>query len=154
MNATDTQHSPARVIRKYLLDVLEGVRVEGTEDWPIFVSSLDDTEETPDQAICVYDTAGILDGKSMKSGETYTHYGISIRVRSIDFDLGWKKTKQLFEVLSEAQGELVVLDAAAYRIRAVSLTSGIITLGESETRGRRNWTLNAITSIINQLEET
>src|SRR5678816_1809962 len=67
----------ANIIRQLMLETSLG----GT-DWPVFVGYLPDL---PDNAICVYDTAGRLDGRIMRTGEQIEHAGIQTRVRGLNY---------------------------------------------------------------------
>jgi len=153
MITTEKFHSPARVIRQHLKESSLVTDETDLGEWPSYVGSMPDTEDTPDDAICIYDTAGMKDGRSMRSGQVWIHEGWMIHVRSSDYDVGRDKAKELFEHLSrEVSDVLVTIEAAVYQIVSVSMTSGIFSLGESETRNRRSFSLNGIVSINNYLE--
>jgi len=152
ISPTDQNHSAARIISQAIQDHL--LTKDHTEtEWASFVSSLPDDENSPDEAICVYDSAGFLDGRSMQTGLVYRHPGVAIHVRSIDYDLGLRKAEEIFRYMGEIKGELVFVEAGSYRINSVTMTSSIIPLGESEVRSRRMFSLNGVVSITNLIEE-
>lgn len=136
--------SPATIIRHLLLDQGLG-SVAGS--WPIFSSFL---PEEPNESICVYDTAGKLDGRSMRDGEQYEHRGIQIRVRGPKYGDLWKKVEAIVLAIDAVQGSVVAIESdAAYTVHNISRTGGIHSMGiEIEgDRRRHNLTVNAITTI-------
>lgn len=139
-----TLNPPARIIRKLLIDL--GLAVNSsTAEWSTFVSFLPDT---PDTAIVVYDTAGVQQGRIMRTGEKVEKPGIQIRFRSSDYPKAWGKARAVADALDVAGGSTVVLTGPneTVFIQNISRTSNILTTGieEEGDRKRHNLTLNAI----------
>jgi len=134
--------APSVAIHQLMLDLDLG---EG-EDWSIFISFLPDL---PDKAICIYDTAGKLDGRMMRTGEQIEHPGIQIRVRGPTYEETWLKAQAIALTLDAVQNSVVTTDEEEYIVHNVSRTGAIIPLGiEENTRGRRHhFTINMILTL-------
>lgn len=141
-------HSPATVIQQYLRSEGLGVDAASTSSWKIFVGSMPDTDdENLDNAICVYDTGGVIDGRCMCDGQVYQHPGTSLRIRSRSYDLGYRKSKDILDNLSEASRKIVIIGSVEYLFQSFTPTTGVIPLGEVENRGRKSFSLNGLLSI-------
>jgi len=118
-----------------------------TYEWPAFISFM--PEELPDQAICVYDTAGTSDGRIMSTGEKIEHPGIQIRVRGIDYPVVWAKANEIALALDAQNNvEVETESGLVFLVQNISRTGAIVPLG-LETNGprrRHNFTINAITT--------
>ena len=139
-------HSPVEVLRAALIEGLCGTSPSQTPGgaWPIFVSHL---PETPDNAICVYDTAGVKDGRLM-SGETIKHPGFQVRVRATGYANGFAQIEQIAIYLDTLHQEAVVVDGDSYRIVAVTQTSGPVSIGqEPDGKRREGLTLNGTITV-------
>lgn len=124
--------TPADVVRQILLDAAIG-SVNGA--WPIFVSFL---PQTPDSAICVYDTAGRLDGRLMTTGKVIEHPGIQVLVRGLDYPATWTKIDDLVLLLDGISNSSVALASdEVYSVQNISRTGAVIPVGVDETDGRR-----------------
>lgn len=135
--------SAARVIRQLLGDLNHGSLSNGT--WPIFVGFL---PNSPDNALCVYDTAGVMDGRVMRSGERVEHPGVQIRVRALDYLAARTKAIDIATALDAQIRTEITVDALTYRINNISRAGAILPVGVEETdRQRHHFTINAITTI-------
>jgi hypothetical protein len=136
--------SPADIIRQLLLDL--GL-VAATGDWTTYVSFL---PESPDNAVCVYDTAGKLDGRVMSTGEQQTHPGIQIRVRGLSYPAVWAKSNAIATGLDSLGRVLIAMSSSeAHTLLNVSRTGDIIPVGMEEEGGRRrhHFTINAVVTL-------
>jgi hypothetical protein len=133
-----------------LILIAEGVGVSTnttTSVWPIYVSFLPDL---PDNALVVYDTTGVLQGRAMGSGEVITKPGIQVRVRASNHPTGYAKAQAVTEVLDAIRKERVVIAsgvfAGTYVVENVARTADILPMGvEGEgTERRHNFTINAL----------
>jgi hypothetical protein len=135
--------SPADIIRQLLLDL--GL-VAATGDWTTFVSFL---PESPDNAVCVYDTAGRPNGRLM-AGEQIIHPGIQIRVRGLSYPAVWAKSNTIATALDSLARVLVAISSTeAHTLLNVSRTGDIIPVGIEEEGGRRrhHFTINAVVTL-------
>jgi hypothetical protein len=136
--------SPADMIRQLLLDLgLTNI----TGRWTTYVGFL---PESPDDAVCVYDTAGKPDGRLMATGEQVVHEGIQVRVRGVSYPDVWAKSKEIATGLDVVGRILIALSSTeAYTLANVSRTGDIISVGVEEEGGRRrhHFTVNAIVTI-------
>lgn len=139
--------APSDIIYHLLLALGHGTDPTGEDTWPIFVGFLPDA---PDEALCVYDTAGRQDGRLMSDGTQIIHPGIQIRVRGKIYLDTYDKIRDIALDL-DAQADTVVTIAAGedYIVQNVSRTGDIIPLGVEEIDGRRthHFTLNAVITL-------
>ena len=136
-------HSPAEIIQYYLDDQSLGSLPSSDGLWPVFATSMPDT---PDNAICVYDTEGKGEGREHISGATHFQHGIQVRVRSSSHKVGYQKAGDIilaFDALHRAE---VPLGSDTYMIHAVNMTSPILPLGldEAPASRRRSFVINAL----------
>jgi len=123
-------HSPAQIIEKYLVDV----GIFDNSNWFLFIGSLPPSEEgkSPIRAAAVYDTTGLLDGRLMESGEVIKHPGFQIKLRSDNYELGWKKLSDAGDSLSLINNTTVIVDTSTYIVENVSATADITALGPEQ----------------------
>ena len=136
--------SPADIIYQVLLD--SGI-VEESGKWVAYVSFLPDA---PDDAVCIYDTAGRLDGRVMVTGEQVVHPGVQIRVRGLSYVEVWEKANEIAKGLDGLAKVSVALSSSeAYTLINVSRTGDIIPVGIEEENGRRrhHFTINAVVTL-------
>lgn len=125
---------PANIIRQLLTNMDSG-------QWTIFVSFL---PGEPDEAICIYDTAGRLDGRLMPTGEQVEHPGIQIRVRGRDYKDTWDKMDSIVKALDAVRRIPVVFSAEeAYIVHGVSRHGAVIPLGIDEADNHRHYHFTA-----------
>lgn len=139
-------HSTADVIRHLLIDGGLGSMPGSNEAWPVYVGSEPDG---PDNAITVYDTAGVMSGRVMVTGEKLENPGIQVRVRSRDVLTGRAKAADVAAFL-DTQVFLteVTIGSDSYKVWAVNRTSQVIPAGlDNPSSRRRLHTVNATVSI-------
>ncbi len=135
----------ADVVRELLTNL--GIGAEGPSGpWPVFVGFLPDR---PDNAVCIYDTAGKLDGRIMRSGEQVEHPGIQVRVRGLEYVETREKTEEIARALdAQVRTAITVAPSQNHIIHNISRSGGIIPIGMEETDRRRySFTINAMTTI-------
>ena len=135
-------HTPAELLRSSLVSAGLGVmRTHNpNNDWPVYVSHLADD---PDNAICVYDTAGVKDGREMPTGNTLHHPGFQIRVRATDYTTAYGKVRDVQAHLDTIRQQALVLGGHSYTLVAVSQAGSLIPLGrEGDEAQRENFTVN------------
>lgn len=133
---------PADVVRQLLINLgLGGVL---TAAWPVFSAFL---PEDPDNAICVYDTPGVLDGRLMRTGEQIEHPGVQVRVRGLGYRETFQKAANIALALdAQMPVEITFTDpATVVTIKNISRSGAVMPLGMEEgTRRRYNFTINAL----------
>ena len=133
---------PSDVIRQLLIDL--GIGSESS-NWPIFVSFFPDT---PDNAICVYDTAGILDGRLMRSGVQIVHPGIQVQVRGSDYIATESKVWEIALGLDAQKKSVVDVEGNNHIIHNISRNSPFhLGIQESADRRRHLYSLNALVTL-------
>jgi hypothetical protein len=122
-------------------------------DWPMYSTFLPDM---PDNAICIYDTQGELQGRSLRSGNVHDFFGVNIKVRSGDAKIGMdmclfiqSSLDSLYRWEVDIPDSLNDLLSDVYVIQNASRKSSIMVLGkETGTDRIRNvFTLNYLLSI-------
>ena len=143
-------HSPEYILSVLFINLGLAQDPEvGTTNWPVYYS---EEPDSPDNAITIYGTDGIFDGRTMFDGEMQERHGIQIRVRSNDHDTGFTKMRQLAVALDETiYRNGVTIGGTNYRVHSFSRTSGPISLGKDSPETKRDlFTLNG-TLIVREL---
>ena len=138
-------HPPSQIIARLIIDLALGTLPTTTATtWPVYVSN---EPTNPDNAITVYDTMPVNDGRVMQ-GELQYHYGFQVRARSTTYLIGWLKLNNIQESLSEVDHEVITISGVQYLIHCVSGFSGVIALGTEAPESKRElFTLNALVTI-------
>lgn len=137
-------NSPANIIQQFLIDEELGT-VDG--EWKAFVAFL---PERPDDAICVFDTVGRLDGRIMRTGEQIEHPGIQVFVRGKDYLETYRKAKSIALALDAVKGVEVAMDSEqSFTLLNVSRTGSMHPVGvETEgDRRRHRFAINAVLTL-------
>ena len=140
-------HSPAFWIRCLLIREGMGVAAtgEGVKVWPVYVGSMPDGKEgtapinasgIEDNAIAVYNTAGLLDGREA-AGRTVEHPGWQVKVRSLDYEAGYAKIKAIAEMFDTIKMTYVVDGSQVTLIHAIT-RGPVLTLGAVPGNRRRD----------------
>lgn len=144
-----TKHSPAEILRAALVmpggvGVLPSTAI-ATEDWQTYVGHLQDT---PDAAMCVYDTAGVIDGRIQRTGETVRRPGWQIRVRGRTYTDAYTQARAVCNYLDTIRRKQVAIEGTAYKIMSVGQTGDILSLGQEEGNKRRvTFTINGTVTL-------
>jgi hypothetical protein len=148
------KHTPSAIIQHLL--VVEGFAsapAGRVSKWPCFITSLPDGKEAPDEALAVYDTTGILDGRLMV-GNVIQHYGIMIRVRSITYTIGYLKIQAIADWFSTLRRKSIAIKDAedlTYTLHNAKQASTIASLGpETGVSRREHFTLNLLLTVSQQ----
>lgn len=137
--------SPADVIRQLLVDL--NLSSDANEPWRAYTGFLPDD---PDSAICVFDTAGVQDGRLMRTGEQIMHPGVQVMVRGADYLETRNRAHDIAIALDAQRKTVVAVDSEqSYTVHNVSRTGDIMSLGmEVEGDRRRHFfTINAVVTM-------
>lgn len=139
-------HSPARIIRELLIDLSSGSATASLDnDWAILVNNLPDT---PDSALVVNDTTGILDGRSMIDGEVLTNHGIQLIIRDDNQQDGYAKANDIAIALDGIRRNTVIVESSTYLVHAVSRKGDVIYLGVDVPRSNLHlYSINGTVSL-------
>lgn len=132
-------NSPSSVAAEYITSVLQLLTEPNTKEaWPLYIGHMPDNKNVRDDAGSIKDSPGTLDGKDMRSGEVYQHFGLQIRIRSTDYEEGWIKVANVAAGLDGIQsGTSIIVNGTTYSFWNFSRTSTVIDLGREETGKRR-----------------
>lgn len=139
-------HSPADILRWLLVQLGLGTDPGNAGSWPVYCSS---EPHAPDNCITTYDTEQRGDGRSQISGEMFQHYGVQIRIRSVDHPTGYVKANALANALDQSvYQEVVTVSGTRYLIHAVSRSSAVLPLGKEVPASKRSlFTINLLVSL-------
>ena len=139
-------HSPARIIRKLLLD--QGL-ASSSGDWQCFYAR---EPNTPDNCLSVFGTAGTGGGSLMVTGELTGHDGFQIRIRAKDHDTGRRKADAIQTELAEVvyqQTVTIIDESITYTYTVWSVLPGdVLDLGTEDAPSARSvFTINCTSAI-------
>lgn len=139
-------HSPADIIRYLLIAKGGGTLPSDGSAWPIFESYEPDQ---PDNAITLFNTLGVRNGRTHTDGEVQEHHGIQLRIRATHPTVGYAKARALALILDEqVYRDTVDIDGAMYVVWEVNRTSDVLELGKESPETKRHiYTINAIVSV-------
>lgn len=140
--------SAARVVAKYLKDV--GLASSNPSlDW--FVTAGTVPQQGRDNLLTVFDTFGVIHGKTADDGEVVQHHGVQVRIRSADYETGAAKAWSLINYLSGLKNVTTTIvygtTAKQYTIHSFGLTSGPAKIAEEEVNQRQIFTFNGLVAI-------
>lgn len=138
-------HSPADIVRRVLIALGLGVDPPSTP-WPIYCDS---EPGAPDNCLTLYDTTGKSDGRAMKGGELFTHYGIQVRIRAVDHPTGYLKADAIrCDMARTIYDRGVTIAGTAYLLHCLARISEVLILGtETGVSKRHLFTINALASL-------
>lgn len=136
-------HIPSVIFQKLLVDL--GLAVNPpSEPWPCYIESEPDK---PDETITVYTTDGRDQGR-IQQGERQEMYGIQIRVRARDREVGWNKSMDLSAAIDlDIYDNDVTINGASYNIHSVIRTTAILPIGKEPGTKRDLFTINTLVHI-------
>lgn len=127
------------IIRKLLIDNAIGSAHSSETDWPVFFRPWPDGKGSIDQALAVYDTSGIKQGRAMETGEVYQALAFQVKVRARTYDQGWAKCIEIVEFFEKLAPRVqVIVNSAEYMVHAVHSQGDILPWGP-ETGFSRRW---------------
>lgn len=133
---------PSEIVWKYSVDVA-ALFTNPSDDavWPLFIGMMPDGNDVANECGAVYNTAGILEGKNMRS-EIDQHFGIQIRVRSFSESDGYDQIVSVEKDFRDVHNQEVTFTSGeTWLLNNFYQTSAIISLGIDDRR-RFNFTLN------------
>jgi hypothetical protein len=129
-------HSPAEIVRRVLIDLSLGTDPSDGGTYPIFVSL---EPNKPDNVITLYNTVGIIDARSMVTGEMFEHFGIQVRVRDSKFKDGEDKSRDISVALDETINyNTVTIGSTSYTLYTASRKGSILSLGREVPKSNRH----------------
>lgn len=146
-------HSPAEIIKQLLIDLEHGVEVPEVKttkpDWAIYTNYYPDSDKESDNILCIYDTAGLIDGRDHRNKQSIEHPGWQVRVRAKNFSTGWSKIDTVKRALEQVARREVTIDEQTYVVAGIHRTGTPIPLNASENDRKRReaFTLNGICTI-------
>ena len=132
-------NAPSLVLVEYIIEVLGLMtRPSAGAGWPLYMESMPDGEGSKDDAGAVYDTQGIKDGRSLRTGEVFEHFGVQLRIRSRDKQRGFRKIQEIAVALDAVKRDTVSTATETYVIQNVS-RGQIASLGAERDSSKRRY---------------
>lgn len=145
-------HSPSEVLQAYFvgqgLGTLGHLQQYNTPpgNWPIYASYM--PPEGPDQAVCIYDTSPVYDGRVMLTGAGVHHPGIQVMVRATDWPTTYSKAVDFHNALEQVKGVVVTLpDGSAYTISNAAEVKLPMRVGQEIGKNRMLCSVNCVLTI-------
>lgn len=133
-------YSPADILRRVMITLGIGTDPAAGGDWPAFTGQ---EPTSPDDVITTYDTTGQTDGRFQVDGGLWDHFGVQIRVRAENHNVGWIKAHGIRKRLTEeVYDEYITLGSVRYKVN-VSKVGTVLALGKETNVSRRSlFTIN------------
>ena len=141
--------SPAFILSEYIInEISASTNPNDNGLWPLYTNYMPDGDDVQSDAVAMYDTAGILDGRLMRTGEVITHPGLQLRLRSLGNQEGYAKIESVSLSLDNIAGETLVVSGSTFKILNMRKTTDIIPLGlERGTNRRFLFTVNYLVTL-------
>ena len=123
-----TGDSPAVVIATYIVEQNVMSTPSAVATWPLYVSTLPESDQVERNAGAVFDTGPIKDGRLM-AGSVVEHFGVMFHIRSINSRAGWGKINQVATAIDAIDNTVITVDSIDYEINNVTRIGGINSLG-------------------------
>jgi hypothetical protein len=138
-------NSPAEILQQALVDDLLGSQPNESDIWPIFVNN---NQKSNTENITVYDTTGIVRGKTHVDSEVQEHYGLQFLIRHPDPPVCYQKANELMVQINTIWRKIVILENLHYSIDAITTSGPILRVGKEQPEEVLFvYSLNAIASI-------
>ncbi len=141
--------TPAEVMAAYIIDGLGSMaRPSEGGSWPLYISHMPDGDNVASDAGSIYNTPGVKDGRRME-GPISQHYGIQLRIRSLEQSDGWAKAEDIASNLDAVHNVTVTNGAEEYQLRNISRQGPVVPLGieQESTRRRFLFTVNFLVTM-------
>jgi hypothetical protein len=139
-------HSAANIVRQLLTNLGETTAPADNANWSGFYSF---EPEERDRVVTVFDTAGILRGRTHVDGETQVHYGLQVRIRSEEYGTGYTKAEEIAVALdTQTHLSTVVIGSTTYTVYAFTRLGTVLAIGREAPNSKRSiFTINGLASI-------
>ena len=132
---------PSKVMQLFLIDQGYGNLPPNTV-WPIYFGFMPGVPQAPADAIAVYDTVGLKDGRLINTGEVIEYPGIQIRVRATAYENGFDRIQRITNKLDTVLKHLIIIGNDAYTIHNITRLGPPISLGQEEGSTRVLFVVN------------
>lgn len=132
---------PSHVLASYLIDFAGAFTdPDDSDSWPLYKNGLPDGNGVSNDIAAIFDTSGVLDGKTMQGEET-ERYGLQLRVRALDNIGAWQKINAVVNTLVSIHSVDVTVNDRVFVIQNVTRTSGPVRIVVDQKR-RSHWVVN------------
>jgi len=147
--ATALGSSPAFILSEYIINEISALtNPDNNGEWPLYTNYMPDGDDVESDCAAMYDTAGILNGRLMRTGEVIKHPGLQLRLRSLGGEIGYAKIEGVALSLDSIAGETLVVSGSTFKILNMRRTTEIIPLGlERGTKRRFLFTVNYLVTL-------
>jgi len=149
MARIDDGDAPSSIIASVIVQILEEMSnpLDGGV-WPLYISMMPDDSDVEDDCGAIYDAPGIVNARLMREGEVVEHHGVQIKIRSTDYETGYRKIRELALDLDAVKNQSITLGDNVYTVNNLARVGTIDYLGiEKESKRRYLFTVNFIACI-------
>lgn len=140
------EHTPAVVLRQYIIDQSYAVLPSTGGSWPLYVASLPDGDDVELDALVLYDTTPVKWGRDM-AGPIAQDFGIELFGRSLTYDDGWDKMTAIANAMDSVHNQSVTVSSTDYQIDGIT-RGGVSYLGQEQASERRyTFSLNMLITL-------
>jgi len=142
--------TPATILASYVIHSLSEMTVPTENDtWPLYSPTLPDGNGVKTNCGVMFDTTGIGDARSLRTGKINEHPGIQLIIRTNDYQTGWNKIQDIALLLDAITNSTVTLGTVTYQLTNCSRTSPVVYLGlEPGTKRRMKFSVNYLLSYL------
>lgn len=141
-------HTPAEILAQLIIDRGKVTAFDANDSWPVYIHSLPDGNGVGNTIVGVFDTAGVLHGKSMR-GTQYQHRGVQVRLRGFNRKVVYLKLQSIVEDLLRQSRVKVQpdTDGEIYIVQNVVQASDVVPILQDDKQ-RTHVVANLLLSVI------
>ena len=103
------------------------------DDWPVFTRRFPEASDVSNNLGCLYDTAGVVDGKGMR-GNVNERHGIQFRIRGVGYNTTSSKLASTLDNLKAVTGETVTVESRVFKIHNIQRATTVHHLKRDQKR--------------------
>jgi len=143
-------NTPAEILKALLIQPSAALFTdpEDATAWPLYISAMPDGTGVEENCGAVYDTEGRVVTRLLASGTVIVLPGCQIKVRALDYAVGYSRLKDVSEELSAVKYRTpITIGLNSYRIDSIIQTSPVISMGQDPLR-RAMFSLNVLLALV------
>ena len=138
-------HSPADIVRYWLIQDGHGTLPTNHGTWPISVGS---EQDATDNTLTVYNTGGTNDGRVMQ-GEKQGLEGVQVQIRATTEPVGWAKARSIQKAMEDALDEYINVNGTPYSIGNFARIGDVLPLNQQKPQSSRLiYVVNAVVNVV------
>lgn len=139
-----TIHSGAQILAKVLWELGYLTQPSVVSLWPAYINNLPDVVVN---AVALFDTSGVQDGRIMATGEQIVHPGVELLLRSDDLGVIPNPLRTVAAAMDGIKNYALTIDSNSYILRNASRRGEPMFLGRDPDNPWWMWSLNTVLTI-------